>query len=656
MSLDGQLLGRYRLTRLLGSGGMGDVYLAEDSQDQRQIAIKVIRSETSYRGNDATNEVERLFHREAKAIAKLDHPRILSVYDYGEKQLNNLTLFYFVMPYCSDGSLADWLRRQGGTVRLTTQDVVHIVQQAAEALQHAHDHYVIHQDIKPSNFLVQSYVEGSTCPDLVLSDFGIARFANATSSASQSIRGTPTYMAPEQWEGNPAYATDQYGLAVMAFELLTGQPPFQGNVTRMMYQHLNVEPPLATSINPTLSPQIDFVLLHALEKRPEQRFPTITALSEAFAMAAVGALPEQVVASLLPAKARKDEQKVRQASPASIEPHVENSIRANNSSTQSDSSAESTFLKAAAINFSAEQVTEPANAPRMQSPSSGHLTTNSRQSTQPNKNGRVRRSLLTILVLVILAGSAVSIFVSIRANQTIIDTGATATTETENAATTIALTNANATRFANRAATVQSNDNATATAVANVNSTVQAHNNATSTAIANLNATAIAQANNNATATAIANDNATATAAAMPTTSPAFSCSTASDCVGPATFHNCGTDWVHIGADSYTASNGSTSCNSAIWDDHALTLYHTCRYYVLVPSDPGYNSTATLYLGFFDQNNNTMVIISLNESLVAPNHWAYVGTESDVHHVNLGDNNGQTNTVIGISTMGYQCQ
>ena len=653
MSFEGQQLDHYRLIRLLGSGGMGEVYLAEDSRDQRQIAIKVIRSETSYRGNDAANEAERLFHREAKAIAKLDHPRILSVYDYGEKHLNNLTLFYFVMPYCPEGSFADWLRQQGGTIRLTTQDVVHVVQQAAEALQHAHEQHVIHQDIKPSNFLVQSYVEGSTRPDLVLSDFGIARLSTATSSASQSIRGTPTYMAPEQWEGNPVYATDQYGLAVMTYELLTGYPPFQGNVTRMMYQHLNVAPPLATSLSPTLSPQVDFVLLHALEKRAERRFPTIVAFSEALARAVAGTLPEDILASLLP----KDEQTVPQASPALVEPPLESPSGADDSSTQPGSSAESTFLKVPATNFSAGETTEPAHSPAMQSTPSGHLASHSYKSAQPNKYSRVRTSVLAIIVLVILIISAGSIFASIRANQiATANTAATATTEARNAATSIALTNANATRAANGVATVQANENATATAIANLNATVQADNNATATTVANLNATAIAQANNNATATTVANLNATATAVSMPTPTPPFNCSTASDCVGPATFHNCGTDWVHIGADSYTASNGSTSCNSAIWDDHALTLYHTCRYYVLVPSDPGYNSTATLYYGFFDQNNNTMIIISMNEASVAPNQWVYLATESDVHHVNLGDNDGQTNTVIGISTMGYQCQ
>ena len=682
MSLEGQQFNRYRLIRLLGSGGMGDVYLAEDSRNQQHIAFKVIRSETPYGSNGAVNEVERLFRREAKAIAKLDHPHILSLYDYGEEHLNNLTLFYFVMPYCPEGSFADWLRKRRGTIQLDPHDVAHVVQQAAEALQHAHEHHVIHRDIKPSNFLVQAYEEGSMRPDLVLSDFGIARLATATSSASQSIRGTPTYMAPEQWEGNPVYATDQYGLAVMAYELLTGYSPFQGNMAHMMYQHLNTSPPLATSINPALSPQVDVVLLRALEKKPERRFPTVAEFSEAFTPAVGGALPEAILASLLPTEAQKNEQTIPQDSPVSLEPFDNKTSQPNPSSTQPGPLAGSTLRKVTATSISAEQTTKPADSLMVRSTSSKHPTLHSPQSSRPRKPNRVRTLVLIALVLIILIGSAGSIFASVHANQiTATNSSATATTGARNAATGIALTNANATQTVNSAtqqangiATVQANANATAlaqsnanaTAAANVNATAlaQSNTNATATAAANLNATALAQSNTNATVTTVANLNATAlaqsnanaTATSMPEASANFSCDTASDCVGPATFNNCGTDWVHLGADSYASSNGSVSCNSAIWDDHALTLYHTCNYYVLVPGDPGYSSTATLYYGFFDQNNNTMTIISLNEALAAPNQWVYLATESDVHHVNLGDDNGQTNTVIGISTMGYQCQ
>src|SRR6266702_3050060 len=153
MPLEGQQIGRYRLVRLLGSGGMGEVYLADDAPIQRQVAIKVIRAEvTPYPTISAVQEATRLFQREARAIAMLDHPHILPLYDYGEATLNGASIAYLVMPYRPEGSLILWLHQRSSSERspgipLQTQDVVHIVRQAADALQHAHDHQIIHQDV-----------------------------------------------------------------------------------------------------------------------------------------------------------------------------------------------------------------------------------------------------------------------------------------------------------------------------------------------------------------------------------------------------------------------------------------------------------------------------------------------------------------------------
>src|SRR5712691_2384800 len=207
MSLEGQQIDRYRILRMLGSGGMGDVYLAEDARIEQQVAIKVIRAEVSpYPDAHATQEAARLFQREARAIVKLDHPHILPLFDYGEHTVRKTTIIYLVMPYRQEGSLLDWLRKpgqQGQASLLTPQDVAHLVNQGASALQHAHDRQVIHQDVKLSNFLLRTRQETPTRPDLLLSDFGIARFTSATSTGSQSIRGTPAAMAPEQWQGSP---------------------------------------------------------------------------------------------------------------------------------------------------------------------------------------------------------------------------------------------------------------------------------------------------------------------------------------------------------------------------------------------------------------------------------------------------------------------
>jgi eukaryotic-like serine/threonine-protein kinase len=275
--LEGRHLGHYRLLRLLGSGGMGEVYLAEDAPIGQQVAIKVIRSEgIAYPESESAKEAARLFEREAKAIARLDHPNILPLYAYGEEMLNEQRLTYLVMPYRKERTLATWLRQHGKAAPLSPAEVVPLLQQAADALQHAHNQHVIHQDIKPTNFLIRLREGHPVRPDLLLADFGIAKLMSATASASQSVRGTPTYMAPEQWDGHPVEATDQYALAIMVYELLVGHPPFQGGPGQVMRQHYMMSPPVPSTLSPRLSPAIDAVLLRALAKQPSERFPSVT--------------------------------------------------------------------------------------------------------------------------------------------------------------------------------------------------------------------------------------------------------------------------------------------------------------------------------------------------------------------------------------------
>ncbi len=283
MSLAGQQLGRYRFQRLLGSGGMGEVYLANDTVINRQVAIKVIRAEAApYPDANAIREAARLFQREMKAIASLDHPHILALYDYGESRVNEATLTYMVMPYRPEGTLTSWLQRRGRAEPLSPQEVASLIDQAASALQHAHNRQIIHQDVKPANFLIQSDEENPSRLNLQLADFGVAKFNSATASASQAVRGTPASMAPEQWEGHPVPATDQYALAVMAYELLAGRPPFQGGLSQVMFQHFNTPPPAPSTFNPRIPRAIDIVLLRALAKKPDERFPSISAFARAF--------------------------------------------------------------------------------------------------------------------------------------------------------------------------------------------------------------------------------------------------------------------------------------------------------------------------------------------------------------------------------------
>lgn len=279
MSLEGSHIGRFRLLRLLGRGGMGEVYLAEDDQLRRQVAIKVIQAE--YPDPDAT----RLFLREARAIAMLSHPHILPLFDFGEAATNGTTLTYMVMPFCHEGTLAAWMQQHKNVALPSPQDVGLLVQQAASALQYAHNHQIVHQDVKPSNFLIRRNEEARDRPDLLLADFGVAKSTSTTASVSQSVRGTPAYMAPEQWEGTPVPATDQYALAILAYDLLTGHPPFQGSLGQVMYQHLQVTPPPPSTRNPRLPTDVDTLIQHALAKKPEERFASISAFARAFQQA-----------------------------------------------------------------------------------------------------------------------------------------------------------------------------------------------------------------------------------------------------------------------------------------------------------------------------------------------------------------------------------
>jgi serine/threonine protein kinase len=192
---------------------------------------------------------------------------------------------FMVMPYRRQGSLADWLQKRDTARPLSLKDTERIVKQAANALQHAHNHRIIHQDIKPSNFLIQGEAEHPGQLNLQLADFGVAKLMTTTSE-SQTIRGTPTYMAPEQWDGHPVPATDQYALAVMTYELLTGYPPFIANNNHQMWHlHYHVSPQPPSAINPTIPQELDAVLLRALSKNSDERYRSVAAFARAFQQA-----------------------------------------------------------------------------------------------------------------------------------------------------------------------------------------------------------------------------------------------------------------------------------------------------------------------------------------------------------------------------------
>lgn len=285
MSLGNKEFDHYRILQLIGKGGMGEVYVIEDLWIKRRVAVKFIYLDRMQSEEVATNQALRLFWREATAIAQLDHPTIVPLYDHGEAVIDGVPVAYLIMPYYPEGSLVTWLHKRvqtWKTQKLTLKQVTHILLQAAEALQYTHTHQIIHRDVKPSNFLIRSQTESDEYPTLLLADFSIARLADMTSSVSQNVRGTPAYMAPEQWKGAAVFASDQYALAVMTYELLTGQTPFRGSPMQMMYAHLYESPQPLRALNPRLPAALDMVLATALAKNPQERFFSIRAFANAF--------------------------------------------------------------------------------------------------------------------------------------------------------------------------------------------------------------------------------------------------------------------------------------------------------------------------------------------------------------------------------------
>jgi serine/threonine protein kinase len=264
-------LGRYHLLSMLGRGGMGEVWLAEDPLLRRRVAIK--RLSTYKLDNEA---YFARFDREARAAAALHHPHILPVHDYGQQQLpGGKFIAYIVMSYVAGGSMEDRLvsvERQ--KTLLPADEALSYLAQAAEAIDYAHEQGVLHRDIKPANMLLR---EDST---LLLADFGLARLASDTDNMTHKsmVLGTPKYLAPEQARGEAVPSSDIYSLAVLAYRCFTGQVPFSADtVYATIVQHVTAKPPSPRQFNSALSPAFEEALLHGLAKGPAQRPPSATA-------------------------------------------------------------------------------------------------------------------------------------------------------------------------------------------------------------------------------------------------------------------------------------------------------------------------------------------------------------------------------------------
>ncbi|HEX6778959.1 MAG TPA: protein kinase [Ktedonobacterales bacterium] len=262
----GQQLGNYRLVRMLGRGGFADVYLGEHIHLETEAAVKVLHTQL------ADADIAG-FQREAQTIAKLTHPHIVRVLDFAVQD----GVPYLAMDYAPYGTLRQQ-HAQGKPLSLET--VVAYVKQVADALQYAHDQKIVHRDIKPENMLVDRRKE------LLLSDFGIAVVSQSSQyQTTQQMIGTVAYMAPEQIQGHPRPASDQYALAVVVYEWLTGARPFQGAVTEVAVQQLVVPPPPLRDKMPSVPAAVEQVVLTALAKEPKERFGSMRAFANALEQA-----------------------------------------------------------------------------------------------------------------------------------------------------------------------------------------------------------------------------------------------------------------------------------------------------------------------------------------------------------------------------------
>ena len=250
--------GRYRIVRKLGSGGMADVYLAEDEDLGRRIAIKILNDRHA---NDESF-VER-FRREAKNAAGLSHPNIVSIYDRGEAE----GTYYIAMEYLDGRSLKELVVARGP---LPISDAIDATRQVLAALRFAHRKGVVHRDIKPHNVMADA--DGR----LKVTDFGIARAGVSQMTEAGSIIGTAQYLSPEQARGAPVdQRSDLYSVGVVLYEMLTGTTPFSGeSPVEIAMKHLS-DPPRPPSVErPDIPPDLDMIVLRALAKNPDDRFQT----------------------------------------------------------------------------------------------------------------------------------------------------------------------------------------------------------------------------------------------------------------------------------------------------------------------------------------------------------------------------------------------
>lgn len=275
--MDELIIGKYRVLRKLGEGGMGVVYAAEHVELGGQAAIKVLLAEWI-----KEQEIVKRFFNEARAAARIRHRGIVEIYDFGHREDGSA---YIIMEYLDGEDLFRRMRKRG---RIPPAHAIHFALQICSALEAAHKHNVIHRDLKPGNVFLVPDPQVPGGERIKLLDFGIAKVQiegdpSAVMTRAGSLMGTPTYMAPEQCTGatNVDQRSDVYSVGCMLFEMLCGRPPFVGQPTDVMVAKMRDEPPPPSSLQPEVWPELDAVVQKALARKPEDRYQSAAQLEEA---------------------------------------------------------------------------------------------------------------------------------------------------------------------------------------------------------------------------------------------------------------------------------------------------------------------------------------------------------------------------------------
>jgi formylglycine-generating enzyme required for sulfatase activity len=302
MNLVGTRLGKYELHAEIGRGGMAIVYRGYDAALSRPVAVKVLPPQLAWQ----KGFVERFF-REAQAAAQLQHPHIVTIHDIGQQDGWN----YIVMEYLEGRSLSEVLQERG---RLSPEAALSLLRQLAGALDYAHERRLVHRDVKPANVMVDQ--KGH----VTLTDFGLVRAAEESGlTVTGTVMGTPQYMSPEQASGKKSVgpASDLYSLGVIAYEMLSGTPPFDADSTpAILYQQVHEPPPPIVPKCPDLAPAVDAILQRGLAKEPRARYRTGSALVAALAEAVAGTAQPAPIAPDSRAPSAKQQPAARSSQPA----------------------------------------------------------------------------------------------------------------------------------------------------------------------------------------------------------------------------------------------------------------------------------------------------------------------------------------------------